>query len=325
MFRIISRMLACAALAAASSAVLAQTYPSKPIKILVPFTAGGSSDMVARAIAAKLPDGLPGAVVIVENKPGANGAIAGEMLAKAPADGYTLLVGSIGTFAINVALFKNLPYQPLRDYDLITVAVRNPNILIANPKFPANTLAQLIDYMKKKPGQTSFVSSGTGSSDHLSAELLWQRTGTSGIHVPYKGGSAAMTDLIGGAVDTSFQNLGAASGHIKGGRLKALAITSDKRSPVFPDVPTMAEAGVSGFEVYSWQAVAAPKGLPKDVYAKLHAAIVAALRSPETKGRFDAQGFDVVANTPEQFAEFLKGEIARWRQVVDTAGIKPDQ
>ena len=325
MFRIISRMLACAALAAASSAVLAQTYPSKPIKILVPFTAGGSSDMVARAIAAKLPDGLPGAVVIVENKPGANGAIAGEILAKAPADGYTLLVGSIGTFAINVALFKNLPYQPLRDYDLITVAVRNPNILIANPKFPANTLAQLIDYMKKKPGQTSFVSSGTGSSDHLSAELLWQRTGTSGIHVPYKGGSAAMTDLIGGAVDTSFQNLGAASGHIKGGRLKALAITSDKRSPVFPDVPTMAEAGVSGFEVYSWQAVAAPKGLPKDVYAKLHAAIVAALRSPETKGRFDAQGFDVVANTPEQFAEFLKGEIARWRQVVDTAGIKPDQ
>jgi tripartite-type tricarboxylate transporter receptor subunit TctC len=325
MFRTISRMLACAALAAAPTAALAQAYPSKPIKILVPFTAGGSSDMVARAIAAKLPEGLPGAVVIVENRPGANGSIAGEMLAKAPADGYTLLVGSIGTFAINVALFKNLPYQPLRDYDLITVAVRNPNILIANPKFPANTLSELIAYMKKYPGRTSFVSSGTGSSDHLSAELLWQRTGTSGIHVPYKGGSAAMTDLIGGAVDTSFQNLGAASGHIKGGRLKALAITSDKRSPVFPEVPTMAEAGVSGFEVYSWQAVAAPKGLPKEVYAKLHAAVVGALRSPETKARFDAQGFDVVANTPEQFGEFLKVEIARWKQVVDTAGIKPDQ
>lgn len=322
--RIISRIFAWAVLAAFSSVALAQTYPSKPIKILVPFTPGGSSDMVARAIAAKLPDGLPGAIVIVENKPGANGAIAGEMLAKAPADGYTIMVGSIGTFSINVALFKNLPYQPLRDYDLITVAVRNPNILIANPKLPANTVAELITYMKANPGRTSFASSGTGSSDHLSAELLLQRTGTSGIQVPYKGGSAAMTDLIGGAVEVSFQNLGAASGHIKGGRLKALAVTSNKRSPVFPNVPTMAEAGVSGFEVYSWQAVAAPKGLPRDVYMRLHAAVVGALRSPEMKARFDAQGFDVVANTPEQFTEFLKEETARWKQVVDAAGIKPD-
>lgn len=321
---IISRIFAWAVLATVSSVALAQAYPSKPIKILVPFTAGGSSDMVARAIAAKMADGLPGAIVIVENKPGANGAIAGEMLAKSAADGYTIMVGSIGTFSINVALFKNLPYQPLRDYDLITVAVRNPNILIANPKFPANTLGELIAYMKANSGKTSFASSGSGSSDHLSAELLLQRTGTSGIQVPYKGGSAAMTDLIGGAVDVSFQNLGAASGHVKGGRLKALAVTSSKRSPVFPDVPTMAEAGVSGFEVYSWQAVAAPKGLPKDIYMKLHAAVVGALRSPETKARFDAQGFDVVANTPEQFTEFLKEETARWKQVVDTAGIKPD-
>jgi len=322
--RFIRCIFAWAALAAFSSVALAQTYPSKPIKILVPFTPGGSSDMVARAIAAKLPEGLPGAIVIVENKPGANGAIAGEMLAKAPADGYTIMVGSIGTFSINAALFKNLPYQPLRDYDLITVAVRNPNILIAHPKFPANTLAELIAYMKANPGRTSFASSGSGSSDHLSAELLLQRTGTSGIQVPYKGGSAAMTDLIGGSVEVSFQNLGAASGHIKGGRLKALAVTSGKRSPVFPDVPTMAEAGVSGFEVYSWQAVAAPKGLPKDIYMKLHAAVVGALRSPDTKARFDAQGFDVVANTPEQFTEFLKEETARWKQVVDAAGIKPD-
>ncbi|MCX7140735.1 MAG: tripartite tricarboxylate transporter substrate binding protein [Proteobacteria bacterium] len=322
--RVISRICAWAVFACISSIALAQGYPSKPIKILVPFTAGGSSDMVARAIAAKLGEGLPGAIVIVENKPGANGAIAGEMLAKSTADGYTIMVGSIGTFSINVAMFKNLPYQPLRDYDLITVAVRNPNILIANPKFPANTLGELIAYMKANAGKTSFASSGSGSSDHLSAELLLQRTGTSGIQVPYKGGSAAMTDLIGGAVDVSFQNLGAASGHVKGGRLKALAVTSGKRSPVFPDVPTMAEAGVSGFEVYSWQAVAAPKGLPKEIYKKLHAAVVGALRSPETKARFDAQGFDVVANTPEEFTEFLREETARWKQVVDTAGIKPD-
>ena len=323
MSRIVAALLALVAVFVASGAH-AQPYPSRPIKILVPFTAGGSSDMVARAIGAKLPDSLPGATIVVENRPGANGSIAAELLAKSPADGYTLLVGSIGTFAINVALNPKLTYHPLRDFDLVTVAVRNPNILIATPKFPANTLAELIAHMKKNPGKTSMVSSGTGSSDHLSAELLWQRTGTTGIHVPYKGGSAAMTDLIGGAVDASFQNLGAASGHIKGGRLKALAVTSDKRSPVFPDVPTMAEAGVSGFEVYSWQAVAAPKGLPKDVYAKINAAVIAALQAPDTKARFDAQGFDVVANTPEQFGEFLKGEIARWTQVVNTAGIKPD-
>jgi tripartite-type tricarboxylate transporter receptor subunit TctC len=321
--RIIAALLALAT-ALPCAPLFAQGYPNRPIKILVPFTAGGSSDMVARAIGAKLPDTLQGATVVVENRPGANGSIAAELLAKSPADGYTLLVGSIGTFAINVALNPKLTYSPLRDFDLVTVAVRNPNILIANPKFPASTLAELIAYMKKNPGKTSMVSSGTGSSDHLSAELLWQRTGTTGIHVPYKGGSAAMTDLIGGAVDASFQNLGAASGHIKGGRLKALAVTSDRRSLVFPDVPTMAEAGVAGFEVYSWQAVAAPKGLPKDVYAKINAAVVAALHAADTKTRFDAQGFDVVANTPEQFGEFLKGEIARWTQVVNTAGIKPE-
>jgi tripartite-type tricarboxylate transporter receptor subunit TctC len=306
-----------------SQQVTAQAWPNKPIRILVPFTAGGSSDIIARSIGIKLSE-LVGQPVVVENRPGANGAIAAEMLAKSPADGYTLLVGSIGVFAINPALFKTLSYQPLRDFDMISVAVRNPNILIATPKFPANTVAELVAYSKKNPGKTSFVSSGTGSSDHLSAELFWQRTGTTGIHVPYKGGSAAMTDLIGGGVDVSFQNLGAASAHINGGRLKAIAVTSDKRVPQFPNVPTMAEAGISGFEVYSWQAVVAPKGLPKDVLAKLQTSVIAALNAPDNKARLDAQGFEVVANTSEQFTEFLKGELTRWKQVVDTAGIKPD-
>ncbi len=315
-----------AALAAAliSATAFAQGYPSRPIRILVPFTAGGSSDMVARAIGAKLPDGLPGASVVVENRPGANGAIAADLTAKSPADGYTILVGSIGTFAINVALQPKLSYNTLRDFDLLTVAVRTPNLLVCNPKVPASTLAELLGYLKKNPGKVSFASSGTGSSDHLSAELLWQRTGTTGIHVPYKGGSAAMTDMIGGSAECSFQNLGAVSGHVKGGRLKAIAVTSGKRNPVFPDTPTMAEAGVPGFEVYSWQAVVAPKGLPKDVLAKLHGAIVGALNAAETKSRFDAQGFDIVANTPEQFAEFLKGEIGMWQKVVETGAIKAD-
>ena len=323
MYKLIAALCALVPLLVPDPAA-AQAYPSRPIRILVPFTAGGSSDMVARAIGARLPDGLPGASVVVENRPGANGAIAADLTAKAPADGYTILVGSIGTFAINVALQPKLPYNTLRDFDLLTVAVRTPNLLICNPKVPAGTLAELLAYFRKNPGKVSMASSGTGSSDHLSAELLWQRTGTTGIHVPYKGGSAAMTDMIGGSAECSFQNLGAVSGHVKGGRLKAIAVTSDKRSPVFPDVPTMAEAGVPGFEVYSWQAAVAPKGLPRDVHARLHAAVVAALNAPDTRARFDAQGFDVVANTPEQFAEFLKAEIGRWQKVVEAGGIKAD-
>jgi tripartite-type tricarboxylate transporter receptor subunit TctC len=316
--------LSALAFAFVSAAAVAQAYPSKPIRILVPFTAGGSSDMTARAISAKLPDSFPGATVVVENRPGANGAIAAEAMAKSPPDGYTLLVGSIGTFAINAALFPKLPYNPQRDFDLLTVAVRTPNLLVCNPKVPANTLPELLAYLRKNPGKLSLASSGTGSSDHLSAELLWQRTSTSGIHVPYKGGSAAMTDLIGGSAECSFQNLGAVSGHVKGGRLKAMAVTSNKRTPVFPDVPTMAEAGAPNFEVYSWQAVAGPKGLPKDVAAKLHAAIVAALNAPDTRARFDAQGFDVVANSPSEFNSFLNAEIGMWKKVVETGGIKAD-
>ena len=315
--------LAAACLLAVLSPGLAsaQAYPNKTIKILVPFTAGGSSDIIARAIALKIPDSIPGASVIVENRPGANGAIAAEMTAKAPADGYTLLVGSIGVFAINPALYRNLPYQTLRDFDLITVAVRTPNLLVANSKFPATTLAELIAYSKKNPGKVSFASSGTGSSDHLSAEMFWQKSGTSGIHVPYKGGSAAMTDLIGGSADVSFQNLGAVSGHVKGGRLKAIAVTSAQRVSQFPDVPTMVEAGMAGFEVYSWQAVVAPKGVPKDVLAKLQSAIVAALNAPDNRQRLSDIGFDVVANSQEQFTEFLKAELARWKQVVDTGNV----
>ena len=318
-----NRTLFAVALIAAtfSQFALGQAFPGKPIRIVVPFVAGGSSDITARAIALKLPEFISGASVVVENKPGANGGIAGEMVARSPADGYTLFVGSIGVFAINPALYKNLPYQPLRDFDLITVAVRTPNLLVANPKFPANTLAELIAYSKKNPGKVSFASSGTGSSDHLSAEMFWQRTGTTGIHVPYKGGAAAMTDLIGGTADVSFQNLGAVSGHVKGGRLKAIAVTSAQRSPQFPDVPTMAEAGMANFEVYSWQALVAPKGLPKDIHAKITAASIAALSAPDNRQRLADIGFDVVANSPQQFEEFLKAELARWKQVVDAGNI----
>ena len=310
-------------LATLPSTPSAQTWPNRTIRLLVPFVAGGSSDIVARAVAARLQDSL-GQTVIVDNRPGANGAIASQLLAKASPDGYTFMVGSIGVFAINVALFRDLAYDPLRDFDLLTVAVRTPNVLVASPKVAAGNVKELVGLLQKNPGKITFVSSGTGSSDHLSAELFWQRTKTSGIHVPYKGGAAAMADMIGGQVDMSFQNLGAAAGHIKGGRLRAFAVTGARRSPQFPDVPTMVELGFPGFEVYSWQAFAAPRGMAKDVRARLEAAIVAALKSPQVMQQMDEIGFEVVAGSGAQFETFLKQEIARWTEVVKTANVKPD-
>jgi tripartite-type tricarboxylate transporter receptor subunit TctC len=298
-------------------------WPTKPIRLVVPFVAGGSSDIVARSVVPRMQAAL-GQNVVVDNKPGANGAIAASEVARAPADGYTFMVGSIGTFAINAALYPKLPYDPTKDLEPLTLAVVTPNVLVAGEKFPARDVKSLIAYAKAQPGRLSWASSGTGSSDHLSAELFKLQTNTFGVHIPYRGGAAAMTDLIGGNVDVSFQNLGAATGHIRAGRLRALGVTSERRHPQLPDVPTMAEQGVPGFVVTSWQAFMAPRGLPPQVRARLHAELVAALNAPEVKERFATQGFDVVANTPEQFSAFQIAEIERWRKVVKQKGVTPD-
>ncbi|HEY9211568.1 MAG TPA: tripartite tricarboxylate transporter substrate binding protein [Ancylobacter sp.] len=299
----------------AAAPVMAAPFPDKPVTIVVPFPPGGASDSTARFIAPKMQEAL-GQPVVIENRPGANGSTGGGLVKQAKADGYTLLVGSIGVFAINPALFPNLPYNPAKDFDLLTVAVRTPNVLVANPSFPANNVAELIEYLKKNPNTVTFASSGNGSSDHLTAALFWQKTGTTGIHVPYKGGGPAITDLIGGHADVSFQNLGAVASQIKAGKLKILAVTAAERNPLFPDVPTAKQAGVDGLEVYSWQAAAAPKGLPSEVQAQLSKALGAALGDPATKARFNELGFDVVANSPEEFAKFQAAEEARWRTVV---------
>ena len=313
--------LAPALAAFAATAVLAAPYPERPVTIIVPFTPGGSSDITARTVAAKLSETL-GQTFLIENKPGANGGIGAAYVAKAKPDGYTLFVGSIGVFSINPVLYKNLPYEPNRDYDLLSVAVRTPNALVTRANFPANTVAEFVDYVKKNPGKVSFASSGTGSSDHLTAALFWQKTGTSGIHVPYKGGSAAHTDLIGGQVDASFQNLGSITNHVKGGKMKLLAVTGDKRDPAVPNTPTMTEGGVPGLEVYSWQAFVAPKGLPKEVSDRLVPALIAAIKDPAVTKKFNDIGFEVVGNTPAEFGKFLNAELARWKGVVDSGGIK---
>lgn len=314
-------LAAAAALCALLPGAATAQYPTRTVTIVVPFPPGGASDISARTIAQKLSESL-GQTVIIENKAGANGSIGATTVAKAKPDGYTLLVGSIGVFSINPVLYKDPAYDPKRDFDLLSVIVRTPNALVTSPKFPANTVAELIDYLKKNPNKVSFASSGTGSSDHLTAALFWQKTGTTGIHVPYKGGGPAHTDLMGGNADVSFQNLGSIANYVRSGKMKLLAVTADKRDATFPNVPTMAEAGVQGLEVFSWQAIAAPKGLPKEVADKLAPAVVAAIKDPAVTKKFNDIGFEVVGTGSAEFAKFLDAELARWKGVVEAGGIK---
>ena len=304
----------------ATFAAQAANYPTKTVSVVVPFPAGGSSDMVGRLLAQKMAEKL-GGTFIVENKPGATGAIGAASVKNASPDGYTLLVSSLAVFVVNPHLQKSLPYDPTKDFDLLTVAVQAPNVLVANPNLPVKTVADVIAHLKKNPGTVSFASSGAGSSDHLTAELFWQQTGTEGLHVPYKGGAPAIQDVIAGHADLSFQNINAVLAQIQAGKLKPIAITSAKRSPLLPNVPTLSESGVKNAQVYSWQAVAAPKGLPADVKAKLVTTMTAALKEPEVAKKMTDMGFEIVANTPEQFAKFQAQELARWKTVIDTGKI----
>ena len=319
------RKLLAVMLCAVSLTVCAQTtpWPDKAVTIVVPFPAGGSTDMVARAMALQMGSAL-GQSFIVDNKPGATGTIGAGVVKRAAPDGYTLLVSSLGAFVVTPHLIKNVPYDATKDFDYISVPVQAPNVLVASPKQKERTLAEVIALLKTNPGKVSFASSGNGSSDHLSAEVFWQQSGTEGLHVPYKGGAPAINDLLGGQVDFSFQNVNAVLPHIKAGKLHAIAVTGDKRSPVLPDVPTLAEAGVKGAEVYSWQGLAAPKGLPPAVKDKLAAAAVAAISTPDVKKRMQEQGLEIVASTPAEFTAFQAQEWARWKRLIETRKITAD-
>ena len=308
---------------AAAITVQAQTWPEKTVTLVVPFPAGGSTDSVARALSPKLADRFS-RTVIVDNKAGATGTIGATFVKRAAPDGYTLLVTSLGPLVIAPHLIKGVQYDPQKDFDPITVALQAPNVLVVPASSPHKTLADVVAFHKANPGKMTFASSGNGSSDHLTVELFWQQTGTSGLHIPYKGGAPAISDLLGGQVDASFQNVNAVLQQIKAGKLRALAVTSHARIDILPEVPTMAEAGVKNVEVYSWQAVVAPKGLPVDVRSKLHAAIAAALADPQIKQQFTALGFEIIANTPEQFAAFQAQEFARWKKVIETGKITAD-
>jgi len=303
--------------------VYAADYPERNITVVVPFPPGGASDVTARLASNKLSE-LVSKSVIIENRAGANGGLGAAGVKSAAPDGYTLLIGSIGVYAINPSLYKNLKYDPLKDFDLLSLLVRTPNVLVTSPDFPVNSAADLIEHLKKNPNQVTFASSGVGSSDHLTAALFWQKTGTTGVHVPYKGGGPAINDLMGGHANVSFQNLGAVAQHIKAGKLKALMVTGDKRAAALPDVPTAAEAAIPDLVVYSWQAVAAPKGLAAHIRAKLESEFAAAVNSPDVKKQFNDMGFDVVGSNGAQFTEFLTGETQRWKRVIDAGNITAD-
>ncbi len=308
---------------ATTSAALAQAWPAKPVTLLVPFPPGGSTDMIARTLGPKLQEKLGGSF-IVDNKAGAGGTVGAALVKRAPADGNTILVTSLGPLVIGPHLIKGVAYDALKDFDYVTVAVQAPNVLAVPAASPHKTVADVLAFHKANPGKMSFASAGNGTSDHLTAELFWQMTGTTGLHIPYKGGAPAMSDLLGGQVDATFMNINTGLPNIKAGKLRALAITSSKRSPLLPDVPTMEELGIKGTTVYSWQAVAAPKGLPADIKAKLHEAIVAGLNDPVVKAKLLELGFEIVANTPEQFTAFQAAEFARWKKVIELGKITAD-
>jgi tripartite-type tricarboxylate transporter receptor subunit TctC len=318
------KLIAAAALGLfTTTAALAQAWPAKTVTLVVPFPPGGSTDSIARAIGPKLQEKY-GQTFVVENKAGATGTIGAAQVKRTAPDGYTFLVTSLGPLVIAPHLIKNVPYEVAKDFDMLTVAVQAPNVLVVPASSAHKNVADVIAHQKAQPGRMSFASSGNGSSDHLTAELFWAQTGTTGTHVPYKGGAPAISDLLGGQVEASFQNVNAVLQHINAGKLRALAVTGDKRSPVLPNVPTLAEAGVQGVDVYSWQAIVGPRGLPADVRTKMHEGIVAALNDPMIKQQFAALGFETVANTPEQFVAFQARENSRWKQLIETRKITAD-
>ena len=322
-----SLLLGAALVAAVQAPALAQAqgqaWPNKPVTLLVPFPPGGTSDLIARTLSTKLQEKL-GGTFIVENKAGAGGTVGSTGVKRAPADGYTFLVTSLGPLVIGPHLIKGVAYDALKDFDYITVAVQAPNVLAVPASSPHKSLADVLAFQKAHPGKMSFASSGNGSSDHLTAELFWQQTGTSGLHIPYRGGAPAMSDLLGAQVDASFMNINTGMTNIRAGKLRVLAITSAKRSPLLPEVPTLDELGVKGVTVYSWQAIAAPKGLPADIKTKLHEAIVAGLNDPAVKPKLLDLGFEIVGNTPEQFTAFQAAEFARWKKVIELGKITAD-
>jgi tripartite-type tricarboxylate transporter receptor subunit TctC len=317
------RLIAAIALASIATLAQAQAWPSKPIKWVVPFAPGGTTDILARTVGEKLAVAL-GQPVIIENKPGAGGGVGAEYTAKAAPDGYTIMGGTISTHAINASLYKDLPYDPVKDFVAITLIARVPNMLVVNTAVPAKDVKELIALLKANPNKYSFASSGNGTSQHLSGELFKSMSGTEMQHIPYKGSPPALQDVMGGQVTMTFDNITTAWTLAKAGKLRALAVTTAKRSSIAPDVPTLAESGLPGFEVGSWQGVFAPAGTPPAIVKRLNAEIVKALNLPDVREKLGALGAEIVADSPEEFSALVKSEVVKWADVVKKSGAKVD-
>ena len=305
------------------TSALAQAYPTKPVTIIVPFAAGGTTDILARIIGQALTAEL-GQSVVVDNRAGAGGNIGGQAAAKAAPDGHTLFMGTVGTHAINASLYKKMPFDPVKDFAPLTRVANVPNLLVANPAQPYKSVKDLIAYAKANPGKVNFGSSGNGSSIHLSGELFKSLAKVDMQHVPYKGSAPAVTDLLGNQIGIMFDNMPSAIQHVRSGKLAPLAVTTAKRSPELPNVPTIAEAGVPGYEATSWFGMFAPAGTPAPVLAKLNAAIVKVLAQPDVKKKINEQGAEVYSETPEQFAAFIQAESVKWGKVVKESGASLD-
>jgi tripartite-type tricarboxylate transporter receptor subunit TctC len=319
----ITRILATLLLAAAIPQAYAQAWPNKPIRYIVPFAAGGTTDILGRMIGAKLAEAL-GQPVVVENRPGAAGALGVEMLAKAPPDGYTFGGGTISSHAINVSLYSKLPYDPLKDFTPITMLATLPNMLIVHPSLNVNSVAELIALVKANPNKYSFGSAGNGTSQHMSGELFKAMTGVQMQHIPYKGSGPMIPDLLAGTIHLSFENMTTAFPPAKSGKLKALAVTTNRRSFVAPDVPTLAEAGLPGYNISSWQAMFGPAGVPKDIQARMYGEVVKAMRAPDVAKRLQELGLDAGGMPPDELMALIRDDIPKLGKIVRDSGAKVD-
>ena len=324
LLRAMAALAAIAAIAiAGSSAAQTPAYPTKPIRLVAPFPPGGATYIIARAVAQKLGEAW-GQSIVVDNRPGAGGNIGTELVAKAPPDGYTLEMGTVGTHAINASLYAKIPFDHVKDFAPIILVAGVPNVLEVTPSLPVNSVQELIAYAKANPGKLNFASSGNGTSIHLSGELFKVMTGVQMTHVPYKGSAPAIQDLLSGQVQLMFDNLPPSLPQIKAGRLRALAVTSATRAPALPDVPTVAESGLPGFEASSWFGLLAPAGTPPAIIAKINAEVATWLASPEGKEKLASIGANAAGGSPEDFARHIQAETAKWAKVVKESGAKVD-
>jgi tripartite-type tricarboxylate transporter receptor subunit TctC len=323
MARAVLSLAATLAISTPQAGAAADAYPARPVRFVVAFPPGGGTDIIARSIAQKLAERFAQQVV-VDNRPGAGGNIGTDIVAKAAPDGYTMLMGSAGPLAINASLFGKMPFDPIKDLAPVTLAASTPNVLVVHPSLRATSVTELIALAKAKPGEINFASSGHGTPAHLAGELFNSMAGVKLVHVPYKGAAPALADLLGGQVQLMFSTMPPALPHVKDGKLRALAVTSSKRSPAKPDLPTVDEAALHGFEANTWHGVVVPAGTPAAIVARLNREIVAILHMPEIVERLSGQGAEALGSTPEEFAAYIRSETLKWARVVRDSGAKAE-